>query len=182
MADALPTFRYHPDPIATGSVVASDATCRCCGRARGVIYAGPVHAEEDLDDALCPWCIADGSAAARFGAEFVDAAGVGGYGDWDAVPDAVVAELTQRTPAFSGWQEERWWTHCGDAGEFLGPAGAAELRSTWAAALPALQADVGYTGPEWDEYLRALDRDRGPTAYVFRCRRCGLLGGYSDCH
>jgi len=182
MADPLPTFRYHPDPLATGSVVASNATCRCCGQARGLMYAGPVYANEDLDDELCPWCIADGSAAARFGAEFVDSAGVGGYGDWDRVPPAVVVEVSQRTPSFSGWQQERWWTHCGDAAAFLGPSGAAELRSMWAAALPALQADVGYTGTDWEEYVESLDRERGPTAYVFRCHHCGQLGGYSDCH
>ena len=182
MADPLPAFRYHPDPLATGSIVASDASCRCCGQARGVVYSGPVYAEEELDDALCPWCIADGSAAARFGAEFVDGAGVGGYGQWDPVPAAVVVEVSQRTPGFSGWQQERWWTHCGDAAEFLGPSGAAELRARWAAALPSIQADVGYTGADWEEYVDALDRERGPTAYVFRCRHCGQLGGYSDCH
>jgi uncharacterized protein CbrC (UPF0167 family) len=182
VSDPLPVFRYHPDPLATGSVVASRATCRRCNRARGYIYAGPVSAEEELADALCPWCIADGSAARRFGAEFVDAAGIGGYGAWEAVPPAVTAEVSQRTPGFSGWQQERWWTHCGDAAEFLGPAGAAALRAEWAAALPAIRADVGYDEDEWAEYLAALDRDRGPTAYVFRCRHCGQLGGYSDHH
>ena len=67
--------------------------------------------------AICPWCIADGTAAARFGAAFTDAAGVGGYGDWDDVPPSVVDEVSQRTPGFTGWQQERWWTHCGDAAE-----------------------------------------------------------------
>lgn len=116
----LPTFRYHPDPIATGSVATSGAVCRACNRARGYIYTGPVYAEIELEDALCPWCIADGSAAARFTAEFVDPAGVGDYGRWDAVPAAVVDEDAKRTPAFTGWQQERWWTHCGDAAMFLG--------------------------------------------------------------
>jgi uncharacterized protein CbrC (UPF0167 family) len=85
----FPTFRYHPDPIATGSVVVSDTTCVCCGQARGFIYMGPVTADEELDEALCPWCIADGSAARRFDAEFTERAAVGDYGQWDPVPDAV---------------------------------------------------------------------------------------------
>jgi uncharacterized protein CbrC (UPF0167 family) len=182
MTDPLPVFRYHPDPLATGSIVASDATCRCCDRARGYTYAGPVYADEELDDSLCPWCIADGTAAMRFGAEFVDVEGIGGYGAWPPVPPAVAREVSQRTPGFSGWQQERWWTHCDDAGEFLGPSGVAELRGEWAAALPAIQADVEYDGPDWEEYVAALDRDHGPTAYVFRCRHCGQLGGYSDHH
>ena len=181
MSSSLPAFRYHADPLATGSLVSSDAICKCCGRARGVIYTGPVYADEDLDDALCPWCIADGSAATKFGADFVAANGVGGYGAWETVPEAVIVELMQRTPCFHGWQQEQWWTHCGDAAEFLGHAGADELRTQWAAALPAIQAESGYSGAEWVEYFAALDRDGSPTAYIFRCRHCGQLGGYSDC-
>ena len=72
MPDRLPTFRYHPEPLTSGSIVSSDLTCQCCGRARGYIYTGPVYAEEELNEALCPWCIADGSAAGRFQANFVD--------------------------------------------------------------------------------------------------------------
>jgi uncharacterized protein len=26
----LPVLRYHPDPIASGSIAASDAQCDCC--------------------------------------------------------------------------------------------------------------------------------------------------------
>lgn len=182
VSDLVPAFRYHPDPLTTGSVVASDATCRRCNQARGYVYAGPVYAEDDFDDALCPWCIADGSAAAQFDAEFVDPAGVGGYGAWEQVPPLVVREVSQRTPGFNGWQQERWWTHCGDAAEFLGPAGASDLHGEWAAALPVIRADAGYDGPDWDQYLAALDRKRGPTAYVFRCHHCRQLGGYSDYH
>ncbi|MCP4306259.1 MAG: CbrC family protein [bacterium] len=42
-SDELPSFRYHPDPIATGSIRPSDeAVCRRCSRNRGFIYVGPV--------------------------------------------------------------------------------------------------------------------------------------------
>ena len=177
----LPTFRYHPDPIDSGSIVPSNATCRSCGKARGYIYTGPVYALDELDDSICPWCIADGSAAARFDAEFVDASAVGGYGNWESVSPEVVEEISRRTPGFSGWQQERWWTHCDDAAVFLGPAGARELQGPWAGAIPALRTDVGYDDAQWAEYAAVLDRDRGPTAYVFQCRHCGQLGGYSDC-
>ena len=69
----LPTFRYHPDSIATGSVKPSDKECRSCGEARGYIYTSSVYAEESLDEEICPWCIADGSAAEKFDASFCDA-------------------------------------------------------------------------------------------------------------
>ena len=39
--------------------------------ARGYAYTAGFYAEEDVD-AICPWCIADGSAAARFDGSFTD--------------------------------------------------------------------------------------------------------------
>ena len=64
MPEPLPVFLYHPDPIATGSIQPSATPCKVCGQARGYIYTGPVYTEirNRLDDAICPWCIADGSA------------------------------------------------------------------------------------------------------------------------
>ena len=178
----LPTFRYHPDPIDSGSIVPSNATCRSCGKAPGYIYTGPVYALDELDDSICPWCIADGSAAARFDAEFVDGSAVGGYGNWESVSPEVVEEISRRTPGFSGWQQERWWTHCGDAAEFLGVAGRSELQERWPGAIEAIRAEAELPGDDWDDYFAALSVDNGPTAYVFRCRHCGQLGGYSDIH
>lgn len=177
----LPTFRYHPDPLKTGSIEASDRKCVCCGQARGYIYTGPVYAAEDLDDALCPWCIADGSAHEKFEADFVDADGIGGYGDWDDVPEEVIEEVATRTPGFSGLQQERWWTHCGDAAEFLGPVGQAEAIAAGKDFLEAIREDAAIEDDDdWSDYLESLNRDHGPTAYLFRCRHCGKLGGYSD--
>jgi hypothetical protein len=136
---------------------------------------------EDLNEAFCPWCIADGSAATAFDAEFTDPEGVGDYGSWDPVPPEVVNEVARRTPGFSGWQQERWWTHCSDAAAFLGRAGRRELDIRWSEAVPALQAESELVGEAWEEYADALEADGSPTAYVFRCRHCGRLGGYSDC-
>jgi uncharacterized protein CbrC (UPF0167 family) len=180
MNDTMPTFRYHPEPLDTGCIIRSSAICRRCERARGYIYTGPVFAEEELDEALCPWCIADGSAAAAFDAEFTDRAAVGNYGRWQDVPPGVAEEIALRTPGFSGWQQELWWTHCGDGAAYLGRAGRAELHGRWAAAIPALRAEAQMTDESWPRYLNVLDANGSPTAYVFQCRHCGALGGYSD--
>lgn len=177
----LPTFKYHPDPIETDSIKSSDAKCICCGQERGYIYVGPVFSVEELSEGICPWCIADGSAHAKFDAEFTDAAGVGDYGSWDAVPQEVVDEVAFRTPGFSGWQQERWWTHCGDAAAFLGRAGYGEVSKYGSELMNAIQRDVKMDGDSWKEYLTELDKDGAPCAYVFRCLHCGALGGYSDC-
>jgi uncharacterized protein len=178
----LPRFRYHADPAGTGSVVASEEPCACCGDRRGYVYTGPVFAEEELDGRLCPWCIADGSAHEKVDASFVDEAGVGGYGDWAQVPCSVVEEVAFRTPSFAGWQQERWFTCCNDAAVFLGRAGSKELDGRWAPALDEIRRECGMEGTDWERYRASLDRESGPTAYVFRCDHCGRFGGYSDCH
>src|SRR5688572_4128282 len=97
---ALPSFPYHPDPLLSGSIVASDSKCVCCKQARGYIYTGPVYSEEEgLDDALCPWCIADGSAHKTFDAVFVDDEGIDGE-----ISETAAEALTTRTPGFNSWQ------------------------------------------------------------------------------
>src|SRR4030042_2296179 len=123
----LPSFKYHPDPIGTGNIVQSDVKCCCCGTARGYIYTGPVYAVKEYSRRICPWCIADGTAHKKLDAGFTDEDGIGGGGMWDIVPEEVIAEVAYRTPGFSGWQQEQWWTHCQDAGQFLGRAGRKEL-------------------------------------------------------
>jgi uncharacterized protein CbrC (UPF0167 family) len=178
----LPTFKYHPDPLATRNIVKSDTECVCCEKSRGFVYTGPVYAVEQYDECICPWCIADGSAHKKLKASFTDEAGIGGGGMWDQVPDAVIEEVAYRTPGFSGWQQEQWWTHCNDAALFLGRAGRDELMAFGAQAIAAIQDSAGLPdGPEWDQFFDALDKDGPPTAYMFRCAKCGQLGGYQDC-
>jgi uncharacterized protein len=177
----LPCFRYHPDPIATGSIAPSDAVCRSCGERRGSIYTGPVYCVEELHESLCPWCIHDGSAHVTFDAEFTDSAGVGADSGV-VVRDAVIEEVAFRTPGFSGWQQEQWLACCGDAAAFLGAAGRRELEKQWPDAIEAIRQTCGLDGPDWKEYFRGLDKKSGPTAYVFRCLHCHRFLGYSDCH
>lgn len=178
---ALPHFKYHPDPLATGCVAASDTVCACCGQARGYIYTGPVYAVEDYDDCICPWCIADGSAHEKLDADFTDTEGIGGYGDWDAVSAAVVDEVAYRTPGFNGWQQEQWWTHCGDAAQFMGRAGRAEVEQAGPQAVAAIRENAGLDGPAWERFFAGFEKHGSPTAYLFRCGQCGQWGGYQDC-
>ena len=178
----LPEFAYHPDPVASGSVQASDATCLCCEQARGWMYVGPVYAVEEYQDCFCPWCIADGSAHERFEASFTDEDGIGQDAE-EELDEAVIAEVSQRTPGYSGWQQEQWWSHCGDAAQFIGKAGHDELQALGAEAILAVQDATGLpNGAQWDAFFSALDKDQGPTAYLFRCRHCQAMGAYQDHH
>jgi uncharacterized protein len=176
----FPSFPYHPDPVRTGSVVESDVRCLACGQARGCIYTGPVYSahDEELFDALCPWCIADGTAAAQFEAEFTD---IGG-GVPDDVPRSVTEAVATRTPGFSGWQQDRWLYHCGDGAAFLGRAGRTELED-YPDALDMLRHEhdgYGWSEDVVAEHLAGLDKDGDATAYLFQCRHCGTHLAYSD--
>lgn len=179
MPPALPVFRYHPDPVATRSIVESDGECLVCRQNRGYLYAGPVYALEELDDGLCPWCIADGQAAEQFDASFADV----GFGVPPDVSQTVIDEIARRTPSYSSWQQDHWLYHCADACAFLGPVGRPELGHYPPTALAAVIASVrGYGWPdnEVHEFVDALDRDEQPTAYLFRCLHCDIYRAHCD--
>lgn len=176
----FPEFRFHPDPVGSGSVITSERRCVCCGQARGWVYTGPVYAtREAAEEALCPWCIASGSAHQKFGAEFVDAEALDA-----AVPADIVIEIAQRTPGFSSWQGERWLSCCGAPAAFVAPAGRPEISQRFprlpSDLMPTIVHELGISGGAARQLLDSLDRDGGPTAYVFQCRTCSRHLAYID--
>ena len=154
--------------------------CACCGKERGYLYTGPLHgrATDGLEDSLCPWCIADGSAAERFGVSFVDV----GWGVPAAVPTAVLEELTQRTPSFTAWQQERWLYHCDDAAVYIGRADHERLASHPNALRMVLHENDEFGWPEVAStaWVESMSSDGSPTAYLFRCLHCGIDLAYAD--
>lgn len=177
----IPIFNYHPEPLKTGSIEESDNECECCGKTTGYIYTGPVYSEEELNDCICPWCIANGKAHEKFGAEFTDYDGISDYGSWEDASKEAKEEISFRTPGFCGWQQERWWTHCGDGCAYLGRAGKNEILEYGNDLIESLKNDSGLNGEDWETFLKALDPEDSPTAYVFKCLHCGKLEGYQDC-
>jgi len=175
----LPVFKYHPDPLRSGSIQESREACRCCGEARGYIYTGPVYAQESLDESICPWCIADGSAHDKFDAAFIDEATLP-----DELPEATVEELVQRTPGYNAWQPEQWFSCCDDAMAFLEPVGVMELRQRYRELEFSIRGniiyDLGVSGSAATRMLESLNKDKGPTAYIFRCAHCGQHKTYVD--
>jgi uncharacterized protein CbrC (UPF0167 family) len=172
--ERLPVFRYHPDPVGTGNIQASQNQCRCCQRNRGYVYTGPVYAQDELREALCPWCIASGEAAEKFDAVFSDDQTLIKAG----LPIDTVAEVTRRTPGFTGWQQEAWLVHCGDACAFHGDAPANELLTAEARSQLAAKADVP---PErWAQFVEAYVPGGDPAVYLFRCIVCGARRFHMD--
>ncbi|MEP6764896.1 MAG: CbrC family protein [Gemmatimonadaceae bacterium] len=176
---ALPTFKYHPNPLETGSIVESDDECVCCERERGYMYVGPVFAEEELDESICPWCIASGLAFKKFETEFTDAASIGG-GIWPELSEEIIAEVAHHTPGFIGLQQERWAACCNDAAAFIETAGHKELTDKYPDAIDDIRSDFEASGGDWESWFKSLDADGSATAYVFQCLHCKRHTGYSD--
>lgn len=175
----LPTFRYHPDPLASGSIVEADRPCVVCGQRRGYLYdVTPYGEAEDVED-ICPWCIADGSAHEELDVTFVDADVLA-----DAVSEEVLTEVTCRTPGFANWQGDEWPTCCDDATAFLKPVGIKEVRQDhyeWEGLLMGhIVHEMQISGGAAMHLLGSLDRDSGPTAYAFQCLNCNRMHFYID--
>lgn len=177
----LPVFRYHPDPIQTGSIKISNRLCIVCKKARGYIYTSHAYSPNEYTECICPWCIADGNAHETLGVEFFSKRGIGS-GPRDSVSQAIVDEIVFRTPGFSGWQQEKWFTHCDDAASFLGRVGFEELQAFGIDAIEAIRDDTGLSDDdEWEEFFEKLDKNGSPCAYLFQCLHCGEFTGYTDC-
>ncbi|MBF5007547.1 CbrC family protein [Diaphorobacter sp. NR2-3-3-1] len=164
----LPVFRYHPDPVASGSIEQNNTlVCPCCEMRTGWVYVSEPYGPGRQPPHLCPWCIADGSAARKYGSSFAgDIEGV--------VPPAVAQEVDRCTPGFIAWQTERWLTHCGDAAAFIGPVGWDTLQQ-----FPDAQASVLNDGCS-ESTLPLITREGDLTAYLFKCLHCGTHLAYAD--
>lgn len=163
---SLPSFKYHPDPVASGAVVASDATCTSCGQSRGFVYTGPVFTELDDVQEICPWCIADGRGAERFQAEFTDPGA-----SEEVASKAAQEELGKRTPGYSAWQAPVWLEHCGDYCAYLGEPDAKTLKTLSKDLADDLHEIAELTDLEVEDILAGEADALG--MYLFRCLQCG---------
>jgi len=160
--EPIPDFRYHPNPLATGSLIRTQRACPSCGEFRGFGSAAEPYAIQSVSN-ICPWCIADGSAANKFDAAFSDAHPLLESG----IAPLIVSEATERTPGFVSMQQEEWQSCCNDACAYEGHISSESARLLSSAQLDALWLPT-------DEPLE-LDDDvdrRDLSLYVFRCLHC----------
>ena len=177
----MPSFRYHPDPTATGSAEVSEAACDLCGKLTGFRYEGPIYGVRVEE--ICLGCIADGTAVARLATpdgpvEFTRV-------DWgvpDEVPAAVLEEISRRTPGYFAWQESWWLYHCGDGAAYLGRMGWDEIQEDTGAlqALYLEAREVGMDASAARDWISRLSADGDMTAYLFKCLHCDQHLAYSD--
>lgn len=181
----LPTFKYHPDPVATKVFERLNEVCDCCQQSSEYIYTPSVYCRETVSG-LCPWCISSGRAHEKFDLVITPNVGVSFLSEepWSPVPESVRQEIMYRTPGFAGYQEEHWWSHCGDGGAFLGYVG--DLPAEVFAApeskkfIEDMQRLHEISAEDWQWLIETPDREHAITFFVFRCLHCGEIGGYGD--
>ena len=183
--EPLPHFRYHPDPIATGMLVArEDFVCPVCRRIRAYAYVGPYISDNygfENGEEICPWCIADGSAARTLNATFTGARYLSGQAYAQMSLEART-ELEQRTPSFHCLQQERWLDHHGEAAAYIGEVDFERyLRLPPAAqfAVRDCSGDDPRAALRPTDFVQRLRSDGdGPTVYLFRCLHCDWYGAF----
>lgn len=177
-------FRYHPDPVGTGSAVQSEEACSVCAEPAQFRYNGPIYGNPA--EVVCLACVQTGRASVTLGAApdhpavFTD---ITYDGSWTNVSAEAIDEILHRTPGFAGWQQERWLAHCDDGCVFIGVVGIAGLRAAGNDAVQAIVDEAtsfGWPPDQIANYLAALDVDGHATAYLFRCRHCAQHRAYSD--
>jgi uncharacterized protein CbrC (UPF0167 family) len=170
----LPKFKYSPNAYQINVFEEQEGTCSVCSQPREIKYATSFYSVEE-PEYICPWCIADGSAAKKFEGEFTDAAGVerpAGYGTDDEIKrsfDEKALEVTERTPGYICWQGDRWLTHCNEPCAFIGYADTETIKPI----LHELEADIEKSGLERKYIVEYLSKDGSPGGYLFRCLHCG---------
>lgn len=113
MAEGLPDFPYYADPLADGCFEQKDITCEVCRQQREWAYVGVMYAEEEPEN-VCPWCVSNARAAAKYEGTFQDV-----HFSETASAESIEAVLTQ-TPSVATWNPIHWPDHCGECCQYIG--------------------------------------------------------------
>lgn len=161
----LPFFKYHPDPLETGSFEeGEEKVCPCCGNKSKVYYSSYPYCSENVEY-ICPTCISNGEAARKFDADFVQNA------EWHGAPDKEKDdELFHRTPGYMSWQGEYWLSCCDDYCAYMGTVGTRELKAMNIADEVIEEYVQRGAFEDIGEYLV---KDGPMCGYLFKCLHCG---------
>ncbi|QQE11174.1 CbrC family protein [Planctomycetota bacterium] len=175
--DELPKFKYHPDPIATGSIEASEDKCACCGMRRGYLCVVGYFGQGD-EEFMCPWCISDGTARRKLHNNLFD--------EWTlqkaGISKEIIDEVHQRTVPYESWQTPEWQACCGDACEYHGTPEREDLEKLSFEEGQELYYDCFEDEADWREHVAEFDKETmHGGVYKFVCKHCGKVLMYYDC-
>lgn len=170
----LPEFKYHPDPIKTGSIIKKNITCPVCNQKREYAYVSHFYSVDEVED-ICPWCIKDGSAAEKYNGQFQDDASVESVSDKEKLK-----ELVFRTPGYSGWQQEVWLAHCDDFCAFVGYVGWEAIKDIADELKPDIERIKADYRMTQEQFEKSLVNNGSHQGYLFQCLHCGKHRIHTD--
>lgn len=162
----LPNFKYNPDPIKLGVIIKEETLCPVCKETRDYVYEGPFFSEDDVEG-ICPWCIADGSAAEKCEGEFQDEESCE-----EVEMEEYVEELVYRTPGYIGWQQEYWVSHCGDFCSIINYVGWKEIKHLENELVDDIKKICEDYNISFPEFKETLVKDGDFQGYLFQCSSC----------
>lgn len=162
----LPHFKYQPNALKLGLIEKKNFTCSVCEIEREYAHVGGMYTAAKVT-LMCPWCVADGSAAKKYDGVFIDATGC------EKVTDPrKITELVTTTPKYLGWQEEAWLAHCDDYCAFMQYVGWKEIQHL----KDDLMNDIEKIKSDWNfsqlEFEQSLVNGSGTQGYLFKCLHC----------
>ena len=178
----LPIFRYSPNAYSINVFEEEPGECSICNQPRQMKYTASFYSIE-TPDYICPWCIADGSAAKMYQGEFNDYVGIEGISPdpatvgQDSIPAESALEVSERTPSYISWQQEVWLSHCGEPCAFIGYANGETIKP-YAEELTADMENLGY---DMEFMADNLSKDGSLVGYLFECLQCGTHRLHVDC-
>ena len=183
----LPHFPLHPNVYRLNLFAEQAGVCEVCEQPRHYQYTGVFYSQDEVDN-ICPWCVADGSAADKFAGSFNDAMGIEGteFGEEDAdgevkvtwtLAEADITQLCKHTPAYSSWQQGQWLVCCAKPCAFIAYADSAMLAPIWS----EIEADVLAHGIPVALVREHLRVDGDLAGYLFQCVDCGKHRLHLDC-
>ena len=175
----LPYFPLYPNAYRLQVFEDVAGVCEVCETPRHYRYTGLFYSQEEVGY-ICPWCVANGAAAAKFSGRFNDEMGIEGteFGAENAagvvnvtwtISDANISLISRHTPAYQSWQQGRWLVCCDQPCAFVDYADSAMLEPIW----HEIEADVMNNGIPVD-WVKSHLRVNGDFAgYLFLCLDCG---------
>ncbi len=161
--------------------------CDVCEIPRQYRYTGLFYSQAEVNY-ICPWCVANGDAAAKFSGRFNDEMGIEGTDlgaenadgvvnvTW-AISDADITQVCEQTPSYQSWQQAKWLVCCGKPCVFIDHADSAMLAPIW----HEIEADVMSNGIPVDWVKTHLRVDGDFAGYLFQCVDCGKYRLHIDC-
>ena len=162
----LPIFKYNPYPIKLDVIIEKETICPVCEKKQNYVYEGSFFSEEEVRG-ICPWCIADGSAAKKYNGEFQDVASCD-----EVDEEEYLNELIYRNPGYIGWQQEYWLSHCGDFCSIIDYVGWKEIKHLE----NELMDDISRICKEYQmsiqDFKNTLFNKGDFQGYLFQCNCC----------